>query len=53
MVIYEGPRHIQKPGYRYPLCRICGEVWNTDKYMHTPVNGYICPDCERKIRRRK
>lgn len=45
MVIYEGLRYRQNPGRRYTVCRVCKQVWNTDKYLVVPAEKYVCPHC--------
>ena len=39
--------HKRKPGYKYRLCRVCGEEWNVS--VKEPSNrAYICPKCRAK-----
>lgn len=40
-----------RTGYRYCKCTYCGDEWNISKY-DTPGKRYVCPRCEKKLRRK-
>lgn len=34
-----------RDGYRYEVCRKCGDEWNISRGQYIPLTGYLCPVC--------
>lgn len=37
---------------RYETCRVCGQRWNVSAATALPREGYLCPACDKRERRR-
>lgn len=40
-------------GRRYATCRVCSKEWNIAIGQIVDTDGYVCPKCEGKERRKK